>query len=115
QVVSKAVAWTQSQQKADGSFPGFGVGSTADAVLALVAGNRPAGIPAAVNYLASQAPAYAKTPGAAAKLILALDATGQGSKATSFGGVNLVKIIQDSYDPTTGHYGKDVTGQALVI
>src|SRR5512140_2653969 len=103
-VVANATLWVQSQQKADGSFPGFGVGSTADAVLALVAGSRPDDIPAATAYLASQAPTYAKAPGAAAKLILALDASGQGSKATNFGGVNLVKVIQDSYDPATGHY-----------
>ena len=79
--VQKAAGWVAGQQKPDGSFPGFGVGSTADAVIGLAAAGETTKIPAAVRYLESQAPAYAKTPGAAAKLLLALAAAGSAQDA----------------------------------
>ncbi|MGI8587949.1 MAG: prenyltransferase/squalene oxidase repeat-containing protein [Chloroflexia bacterium] len=119
--VQKAAAWVVLQQQPDGSFPGFGVGSTADAIFGLVAAGRSdavgarAGKPGALDYLAAKAKDYAKTPGAAAKLLLALAAVGQQGKASDWGGVDLLKVINDSYDASNGHYGKDVTGQALVL
>ncbi len=115
----EAAAWVLTQQQPDGSFPGFGVGSTADGVLALVAGNPP-GVGAAeskaLDYLAGQAGKYATTPGTAAKLWLALEAApGATQDPHAFGGVDLPGVISAGYDATTGHYGKDVTGQALAI
>src|SRR3954447_12031057 len=74
--VAQAANWVAGQQQPDGSFPGFGVGSTADAMIALAAAARntvqrpPAGGASNLDFLASKAADYAKTPGAAAKLIL---------------------------------------------
>ncbi len=116
--VKKAADWTLGQQQPDSSFPGFGVGSTADALFGLTAAAR---TPVAENgvlpagFLAGKAKDYAKTPGAAAKVILAQVAAGPALDLHNFGGVDLLKVITDSYDATSGHYGKDVTGQALVI
>ena len=118
--VQKAAGWIAGQQQPDGSFPGFGPGSTADALFALTAAGR-SGDPrvtgglSALDYLASKAPSYVKTPGAAAKTLLAIAATGETRDSANFGGVDLLTIMLSSYDAASGHYGKDVTGQALVI
>src|SRR5437773_3671816 len=58
--VQKAAHWILGHQQPDGSFPGFGVGSTADAILALAAAGQPANPRAssgmsALDYLAGQA------------------------------------------------------------
>lgn len=116
--VQKAAAWTLGQQQPDSSFPGFGVGSTADAIYGLTAAARTPVAESGVlplGFLAGKAKDYAKTPGAAAKLILAQVAAGPALDLHNFGGVDLLKVITDSYDAATGHYGKDVTGQALAI
>jgi hypothetical protein len=119
QGVQSAVAWLRAQQQPDGSFPGFGAGDTADAVVALVAaGEDPADYAAGgttpLDYLAAQAPSYAATgPGAAAKLTLA--AVAAGADPTSFGGANLLELIGASYDAQTGQYGPDVYGHALAL
>ncbi len=118
--VQKAASWVAGQQQATGAYPGFGVGSTADAVIALVAAGRSnpssAGTKSALDYLAGQAAGYAKTPGAAAKLILAFDAaTGATADMHQVGGVDLEQVITGGYDAATGQYGKDVTGHALSI
>jgi hypothetical protein len=119
QAASAAVAWLRGQQQADGSFPGFGAGDTADALVALVAaGEDSAGIAAggssAIDYLAAQAPVYAATgPGAAAKLALA--AVAAGADPTNFGDTNLLQLIGASYDPQRGQYGSDVYGHALAL
>ena len=39
--VQKAAQWVAGQQQPDGSFPGFGVGSTADAIFGLAAAGEP--------------------------------------------------------------------------
>ncbi|HUS13655.1 MAG TPA: prenyltransferase/squalene oxidase repeat-containing protein [Chloroflexia bacterium] len=115
----KAATWVLGQQQAGGGFPGFGVGSAADAIIGLKAAglhaNPAAGGTGAVAFLATNAATYAKSPGAAAKLLLAIAAAGTQADGHSFGGVDLWKVINDSYDPGSGHYGKDVTGQALAI
>src|SRR4051812_21394712 len=90
--VAQAANWVAAQQQPDGAFPGFGVGSTADAMVALAAAARntaqrtAAGV-SAPDFLASKAKDYAKTPGAAAKLILGVTAGGQSMDAHNFGGV----------------------------
>ncbi|MBC8075148.1 MAG: hypothetical protein H7Y32_03655, partial [Chloroflexales bacterium] len=81
EALTRALAWTQAQQQADGGFPGFGVGSTADAVYALAAAGQDSS--KAIGYLRTNAADYAKSPGAAAKLALALAATDHSSEATS--------------------------------
>lgn len=114
-----AIAWLQAQQQADGSFPGFGPGDTADALVAFVAAGEPVpdalrGGVAPIAYLEAQAAAYAATSvGAAAKLVLA--AVAVDADPTSFGGVNLLDLIGKSYDPATGQYGADVYGHALAL
>ncbi len=116
--VKRAADWTLGQQQPDSSFSGFGVGSTADAIYGLTAAARTPVAESGVlplGFLAGKAKDYAKTPGAAAKLILAQVAAGPLGDVHTFGGVDLLKVITDSYDAATGHYGKDVTGQALVI
>ena len=37
EAADRALAWIKGQQQADGSFPGFGAGSTADAIFAIAA------------------------------------------------------------------------------
>jgi len=84
ETVADAVGWLLGQQAEDGGFPGFSGGSdpgtTADAVIALVAA-RSLGIEAdlepALVYLGGNALVLAQTgPGSAAKLSLALAAAG---------------------------------------
>jgi len=114
-----ALAWMRTQQQPDGSFPGFGPGESADAVLAFAAaGQDPTRVTrdgrSALDYLATQAASYgASSPGAAAKLVLAAVAAGQDP--TSFGGTNLLELIGAGYDPASGQYGADVYGHALAL
>ncbi len=117
-VARSALVWMKGQQQADGSFPGFGAGSTVDALLAIIAarqdpalysrnGNTP------VTFLESKAAELAKTPGGAGKLLIAVAALGRDGR--SFGGVNLVDAIKASYNADTGQYGKDVIGHAFAV
>lgn len=113
------VSWMRTAQQADGSFPGFGPGDTADALVGLVAaGENPGtftqGSNTPLSYVQSQAATYAASgTGAAAKLVLAAVAT--GADPTNFGGVNLLQVLGASYDPATGQYGPDVYGHALAL
>lgn len=117
--VRNAISWLRAQQLADGSFPGFGPGDTADALVGIIAaGEDPAGFTKAgktpLAYLQAQAATYAATgPGSAAKLVLA--AVAAGADPTNFGGVNLVEQIGKSYDPSTSQYGPDVYGHTLAL
>jgi hypothetical protein len=115
---NRALAWTKTQQQPDGSFAGFGAGSTVDALLAIIAANQdPAsysrGGKTPVQFLESKAADLAKTPGSAGKLLLALAALGLDGK--SFGGVDVVAAVNSSYDAGTGQYGKDAIGHAFAI
>lgn len=114
---NSAVSWLKTQQQPDGSFQGFGVGSTVDAGLALVAaGENPAefaqGNATAWSFLQSKAADLAKTPGSAGKTLILLGAMKMNGE---LGGVNLVNTVVNSYDPATGHYGKDVIGHAFAM
>ena len=112
---AKALKWIGTQQAADGSFAGFGAGSTVDAVLAVLAANGdPATYANAVTFLQSNAGAIAKTAGGAGKLLIAVSALGQNPK--SFGGVDLVGAISATYGiSATGQYGPDALGHAFAI
>jgi prenyltransferase beta subunit len=119
QAASKAVTWMHSQQQPDGSFAGFGAGSTVDALLAIVAvGQDPAsfsqGGNTPVSFLQSKAKDIAKTAGGAGKLLIASRALGMDGR--SFGGVDLVSAIQATYGiSATGQYGPDAIGHAFAI
>ncbi len=114
----KALAWIRAQQTADGSFPGFGAGSTADAVYAIAAPGQDPNTyttdgKSPLDFLASKAADLTKTVGGTAKLALAVTLAGKDPR--NFAGMNLANTINSFVDPATGHYGTDVTGQALVI
>ena len=106
-----AAGYISSFQRTNGSIPAFStIGSTADAVVALVVAHRgPTNIKKALNYLARRvhdgsvdaAPAYDKV-GLQAKIVLAVAAAGQNPRA--FGGVDLVQAILDAEQPD-GRYG----------
>ncbi len=122
EAANAAVDYIVSLQNPDGGFPAFGeesaAGSTIDAVFALVAagldplavtadGNSPA------DYLESQAAEYAEDPGAAAKLALAVSA--MGLDPADFGGVDLLAILDESFDADTGSYGLDLFDEAFYV
>ena len=114
----KALDWMRSQQQPDGSFPGFGAGSTVDAVLAIIAagmdpddsfiknGRNP------VDFLETKAKEIAATPGGAGKLLIVVATLKEDFR--SFGGVNLLEAIGSNY-PSEGHYGKDAIGHAFAM
>ena len=120
-----AIAWVKTQQQPDGSFPGFGAGSSVDVLLAFVSAqdNKEAGHQdlheytmegsKLITFLQSKAGELAKTPGGAGKLLLAVSANKMNGK--SFGGVDLVATINASYDAKTGQYGKDIIGHAFAV
>lgn len=97
---SQAVEWLLAQQRPDGGFAGFSgesdPGATVDAVLALAATDRigiAADTQAAMDYLKSQALVFTQqTPGSAAKLALALAAT--GNDPHDFENVNPMAIVE---------------------
>lgn len=99
----QASGWLTNHQNDDGSFPGFSaLGSTADAVVSLVAVRRgPSSIDAALDYLEAHV-GEATTLGQKAKLVLAAVAGGRDPR--SFGGQDLVQPLLDSEQPT-GQYG----------
>ena len=98
-----ASGWLTNHQNDDGSFPGFSaLGSTADAVVALVAVRRaPASIAAALDFLEANV-ADADTLGEKAKLVLAAVAGGRDPR--DFGGQDLVQPLLDS-EQESGQYG----------
>ncbi|MDQ3706548.1 MAG: terpene cyclase/mutase family protein [Chloroflexota bacterium] len=113
-----ALGWMRNQTQPDGSFPGFGAGSTVDAVLAIAAAGQDPGTynrggKTPLDFLEANVVDLTKSPGSAGKLLLAVSAVGRDPR--SFGGVNLVDTVNASYDATTGHYGQDVIGHAFVI
>jgi prenyltransferase beta subunit len=100
EAVASSVGWLLDQQADDGGFPGISresdPGTTADAILALVAA-RSLGIDAelepALDYLAENALVYAQTdPGSAAKLSLALSTAGLDPH--DFNTVDPLSIVQ---------------------
>jgi hypothetical protein len=115
---NKALVWMKTQQQAEGSFAGFGAGSTIDAVLAIIAarqdpstyvkgGNTP------ITFLESKAAELSTAPGGAGKLLLMAETLNMDGR--SFGGVNLLDVINKSYNAQSGQYGPDMIGHAFNI
>jgi hypothetical protein len=113
--VRAAVQWLHTQQRADGGFAGpngkdSNPSITSDVVYALaLAGEDPDG-PAwtkggvsALDALAKMAPGYvAGDAGQAGKVARA--AAAAGADPRSFGGVDVIAVIERAYDPVTGRY-----------
>ncbi len=113
-----ALSWIASQQQADGSFPGFGPGSTADAVFAICAvGGDPNGFlrgeNSPISFLAAHAQELFTHAGGTAKAILAVLCAGKDPRR--FGGVDLVAALEKAYDGRTGSYGDNLTEHAFAI
>jgi hypothetical protein len=116
--VCRAIDWLHIQQLPDGGFgqrlPGgayrSSAGATADVVYVLaLLGEDPAGPRwtaggrSALDALATLTPGYVDTDaGQAGKVASAVALAGRDPR--SFAGINLIKIIQDFYDPKTGRY-----------
>lgn len=102
QIATRYIAMNQED---DGSISGgfSRVGTTADAVLAFVSEDRgKRQIRRAIRWLEANVD-DATTLGLKAKLVLAAVAAQYDPR--SFGGRDLVREIQDAYDPETGQYG----------
>lgn len=106
----KALDWIKSQQQADGSLNGFGVGTSLDALLSWQAAGRNlnelthSSGKSLLDYLKQEGPAYAASgPAAAGKLLLAVVAA--DAKPRDFAGSNLVISTTASLDPLTGRFG----------
>ncbi|MEX0754206.1 MAG: hypothetical protein WD556_03700 [Actinomycetota bacterium] len=112
-----AAGYLASQQKQNGSFPGFSpIGSTADAVTSLVAVKRGKGnITKALNFLALQTE-NGNTTGTGLQAKVALAAVAGGRNPENFGGEDLVGAIADRERPN-GRLGAGtaVFDQALGI
>lgn len=111
--VPRAVAWLHTQQRPDGGFgqPAASASATADVVyaLALIGENpdgpawTPAGGQSALRALAALAPGYVyEDAGQAGKVARAVALAGGNPR--NFGGLDLIAIIQQAYDPATGRY-----------
>ncbi|MER2599274.1 MAG: prenyltransferase/squalene oxidase repeat-containing protein [Caldilineales bacterium] len=116
----RGLAWMATQQQADGSFAGYNPGATVDAVLAIAAAGRDprsfsVGAQTPLTYLAAQAPTYAAQSSAAAGK-LALGVAAARLDPRSFGGIDLVAVLQAAYTPASGQYGTgSVWDQALAM
>lgn len=129
QAISVALDWLRTKQAESGGFIGMSgeadPSTTADAVLAFAAaGVNPLNVTSTsgtnpIDYLLSQADAVAGDPGAAAKLVLALHTVPIEAERDvdprSANGVNLIQVIEESFDPTSGYYGQGVYVQSLAI
>lgn len=110
----KALAWMATQQQADGSFTGFGAGSTIDAVLAIAAaGEEPQSYMSgegntAFDYLEVVATDYISGNAAATGKLLTGVIAGAG-EPTDFAGMNLIEEVQAHYNSETGQYGAGST------
>jgi len=123
QAAQDAIDYIRTLQNPDGGFPATAgeessPGSTVDAVFALAA----AGIdPATVqkdggspsDYLRSQAAAYSEDPGAAAKLFLGVVALGEDPR--DFGGVDLLAVLDGSFEAGSGRFGIDLFDHGLFM
>jgi hypothetical protein len=111
------VGYLASRQEADGSIPAFSaIGSTADAVISMVAARRGAGnIMDAVRYLSRQVANGAVTEvGQRAQVALAVVAAGRSPR--DFGGRDLIAQLRGTERPN-GRYGgsTDVYEHALAM
>ena len=118
----RATRYIVNSQAQDGSIGAFSqIGTTSDAILALVAAERgPGAIEAALDYLRAHV-AQRESLGQTAKIVMAVVAAGEDPR--DFGNVDLVQEILDSEQPD-GQYGQhtpedafdgEVTNHALSI
>ena len=118
----EALAWLRTQQNPDGGFgsPESTVGTTADTVLAIVAGgedpatwDKDGNTP--LSYLAANGTAAAASAGSAAKVILALVAAGKDPR--TFSGVDLVYALEQQLgdDGKFGGEAETLAGHCLAI
>jgi hypothetical protein len=120
---SRALAYLQGQQQADGSIPELGGGYADSELFAIAAaadGFDPNALVATssgvsvMTYLADNAAAACLDPGACGELIQAVVAA--GGDPSSFGGQDLLTLLDASYDTSTGEYGDgEAFTQALAI
>lgn len=116
--VDQATAYVRTQQQPDGSFAGFGPGSTADAIFALAAANVNVdevaqGGTSALDYVQAQAKGSGKDTGVAAKFLIAVTLAGQSPRLAD--GTDLVGEVAQGYNAQTGQYGQDVTSHAYAM
>jgi LPXTG-motif cell wall-anchored protein len=110
--IERAVTYIRAQQQPDGSFSGFGPGSTADAVYALNAANVDID-PATFAYMRAQAAQANNDTGLVAKFTIALALEAQA--LTLPDNTPLVDVIERGYSADTGQYGADVTAHAYAL
>jgi hypothetical protein len=111
----RALTWMNAQQNADGSWSGWAgpdPGATCDAVLAYASAGYDPGtvmaagsVTSAMDYLSSTASVFAnKDAASTGKLALAVEAA--GGDAHSFGGIDIVHVLTDTwYSPTLSAFG----------
>lgn len=114
-----ALHWMRPQQSANGSF-GSNTGATLDVILAVAAANQHpdswtgASGASLVDYAAANAASFAvQSAASAGKLAVAAAAAGRDPR--SFGGANLVDIIDATYNAATGAYGVNNSDQAWAM
>lgn len=115
--IDRMVAYIRTQQQPDGSFPSIGQSSTADATYALVAsGINPSRVKtngnSAIDWIYSQTSSLQST-GVAAKFLLALVLARRSTVAPN--GFDFTARVQQAYDPATGLYDPDPTGNAYAL
>lgn len=114
-----ALTWLRTRQQDDGSFPGLDAGASIDAIFAFAAaGVDPNSVlkngHSPVSYLGDQVGSYAaKSVGAAAKS--ALGAIAAGKDPRSFGGHDLLTLVEKGYNPQTGRYGVQTTDHVYAL
>jgi hypothetical protein len=121
--VVQALTWLRAQQQPDGGFsngfaPGSDPGTTADAVLAIVAGGEDpaawsAGAATPLTYLEAAASSQPMPAGLAAKLTLA--AAAAGLDPAGLGGTDLQAALEGSFEAATGLYGSGPYDSALAM
>lgn len=122
EAASDAFDYIKTLQSNDGGFPAFGPGSTSgstiDATFAIAALGRDAKLVTKNgngpdDYLATQASSYSSDPGAAAKLSLGVSI--MQLNPSNFGGVDLLSVMNASYNSGTGSYGLDLFDEAYYM
>ena len=122
--LDRAVSWLKDQQQTDGGFsngfaPESDIGATSDAILGLVfAGEDPAvlkdGDKSPFDFLEERVGAgEVQGAGVAAKVVLALNAAGLNPR--SFADHDLVQIVLEDFDASTGLFGFGPFDSGLAI
>src|SRR5216683_3042425 len=115
--INRMVSYIRTQQQPDGSFPSIGQASTANAVNALVfSGVNPSTVTrdghSAIDWIYSQTGSLDST-GVAAEFLLALLLAGRSTVAPN--GFDYTARVANAYDPATGLYDPNPTGNAYAL